>query len=111
MSIVQTERVLVVPTELFHCVGYFQGFNDDVERYVRELLRPDRTAYRLRGEMEEDPAFQTVDSVRHFSPYGQGRDGSRVSIHSRQRARRTTVAPEDEYRHRRSYFVRGRRLQ
>ena len=60
MSIVQTERVLVVPTELLHRVGYFQGFTDDVDRYVRDLFRPDHTAYRLRGEMEEDPRFKQL---------------------------------------------------
>jgi predicted NUDIX family phosphoesterase len=60
MSTVQTERVLVVPTELFHRVGYFQGFRDDVDRYVVELFRPEHTAYRLRGEMEDDPRFKQL---------------------------------------------------
>ena len=27
-------RVLVVPTEVFHSLGHFQGFSGDVERYV-----------------------------------------------------------------------------
>ena len=34
MSFVPTERVLVVPTELLHRLGYFQGFTANVERYL-----------------------------------------------------------------------------
>ncbi|MFT5527009.1 MAG: hypothetical protein ACI9HK_004991, partial [Pirellulaceae bacterium] len=30
MSLVDTEKVLVVPTELFHELGYFQGFTEEV---------------------------------------------------------------------------------
>ena len=32
---VQTEHVLVVPTERFCELGYFQGFCPDVDRYLK----------------------------------------------------------------------------
>ena len=51
MSTVQTEHVLVVPTELFHQLGYFQGFSSQVDRYLDELLSPQHTTYRPRPEM------------------------------------------------------------
>ena len=35
MSVVDTERVLVVPTELIHRLGYFQGFSRDIDRYLK----------------------------------------------------------------------------
>lgn len=57
---VQTERVLVVPTALFHRLGYFQGFCDAVDRYLGELFRPENTSYRPRGEVEEDPGFKQL---------------------------------------------------
>ena len=38
----QIERVLVVPTELFHRLGHFQGFCGEVDRYLDELLRPEQ---------------------------------------------------------------------
>jgi predicted NUDIX family phosphoesterase len=60
VSTVQTERVLVVPTELFHSLGHFQGFTDEVERYLDELLSPEHTSYRPRSEMEEDPSFKQL---------------------------------------------------
>jgi predicted NUDIX family phosphoesterase len=60
MSAVETEQVLVVPTELFHRLGYFQGFTTDVEKYLEELLSPENTSYRPRGEMEQDPGFKQL---------------------------------------------------
>ena len=60
MSLVQTERVLVVRTELFHRLGYFQGFTGDVDRYLEELLSPEHTSYRPRSEMEEDPGYKQL---------------------------------------------------
>ena len=60
MSLVQTERVLVVPTEEFRRIGYFQGFSTDVARYLEELFRPEHTSYRPRGEMESDPSFKQL---------------------------------------------------
>ena len=34
-----SERVLVVPTELFHALGHFQGFRHEASRYLAELLK------------------------------------------------------------------------
>ncbi len=60
MSQVQTERVLVVPTELFHRLGHFEGFSCDVERYLEELFNPLHTSYRAREEVEQDPGFKQL---------------------------------------------------
>ena len=54
------ERVLVVPTEVFHRIGHFQGFTRDVGAYLDVLLKPENIAYRPRCEMEEDPAFKQL---------------------------------------------------
>jgi len=73
MTLVQTERVLVVPTALFHDLGHFQGFSRDVDRYIRPLLESDAVSYRPRSEMEEDPSFkQLIPYVvfRHTDPGG-----------------------------------------
>ena len=60
MAEVLTERVLVVPTEVFHRLGHFQGFSSDVDRYLDDLLSPQHTSYRARHEVEEDPAFKQL---------------------------------------------------
>jgi len=57
---VHTEQVLVVPTELFHKLGHFQGFTDDVERYLDELFSPEHVSYRPRHDVEEDPSFKQL---------------------------------------------------
>jgi predicted NUDIX family phosphoesterase len=54
------EQILVVPTELFRCLGYFQGFCGDVDRYLGELFSPRHIRYRPRPEMERDPAFKQL---------------------------------------------------
>jgi len=54
------ERVLVVPTEVFHRLGHFQGFCGDVERYLPDLLNSDRISYRPRHEVEVDPGFKQL---------------------------------------------------
>lgn len=60
MSLVLTEQVLVVPTAIFHRLGYFQGFSADTSRYLEELLSPEHTSYRPRSEMEQDPSFKQL---------------------------------------------------
>jgi predicted NUDIX family phosphoesterase len=60
MSLVSTEHVLVVPTELFRGLGYFQGFMPESQRYLSELLSPKNTSYRPRGEMEENTDFKQL---------------------------------------------------
>lgn len=60
LTSVASERVLVVPTAVFHRLGYFQGFCGEVERYLGELLRPEHLSYRPRDEVEHDPSFKQL---------------------------------------------------
>jgi predicted NUDIX family phosphoesterase len=68
------EHVLVVPTDLFHQLGYFQGFSDHVDHYLPTLLDSANTQYRPRSLMEQDPGFkQLIPYVifRHCSADGE----------------------------------------
>lgn len=60
MSIVETEHVLVVPTEVFHRLGHFQGFSSDVGRYVDGLLRAEHFRFLPRPAAENDPSFKQL---------------------------------------------------
>jgi predicted NUDIX family phosphoesterase len=74
VSDVHTERVLVVPTELFKSLGYFQGFCGDIDRYLGELFDARHASYRPRREVEQDPSFkQLIPYVifRHLDPQGR----------------------------------------
>jgi predicted NUDIX family phosphoesterase len=58
-----TERVLVVPTAIFHEIGVFHGFLGGpprVDKYVTRLLDPKNLRYRPRSEMETDPSFKQI---------------------------------------------------
>lgn len=72
MSTVALEKVLVVPTSLFHDLGYFQGFSSEVGRYLPRLVEGDHVEYRLRGEMEEDPSYKQLIPYAIF----QWKDGA-----------------------------------
>jgi predicted NUDIX family phosphoesterase len=74
VSETQTERVLVVPTELFHRLGHFQGFSGEVGRYLDTLLQAEHTSYRPRAEVEKDPGFKQLIPYmifRHTDSAGQ----------------------------------------
>jgi len=60
MTSTTVEQILVVPTALFHDIGYFQGFSTEVEPYLQTLLDPANTSYRPRDEMEADPEFKQL---------------------------------------------------
>lgn len=74
MSKVLTERVLVIPTEIFHGLGHFQGFSGDVQRYLAEVLNPKHASYRPRSDVEDDPGFKQLIPYVIFRH--QGSDGS-----------------------------------
>jgi predicted NUDIX family phosphoesterase len=81
---------LVVPTQLFHELGHFQGFCNQVDRYRATLLDPRHTSYRPRAQMERDPSFkqlipyvifqyQTPQGLRVFQyQRGKGQGESRL---------------------------------
>jgi predicted NUDIX family phosphoesterase len=54
------EHVLVVPTRIFHTLGYFQGFCTDVDRYRNVLLDITNVQFRPRHEVETDPSFKQL---------------------------------------------------
>ena len=76
MSDKSAERVLVVPTAVFHRAGVFQGFCPRVGDYLPLLLDPRHLAYRPRAEAETDPTFKQLipyvvlrcrDQVFHYT--------------------------------------------
>ena len=60
MKVAMKERVLVIPTQIFHSLGCFQGFCADVERYRDVLLDARNVRFRPRSEVEKDPAFKQL---------------------------------------------------
>ena len=60
--------MLVVPTELFRQMGYFQGFCREVERYLAVLFSPAARQLSPAARGRAGPELQAVDSLRDLSP-------------------------------------------
>jgi predicted NUDIX family phosphoesterase len=82
------ERVLVVPTAVFHEAGAFQGFSPRVEHYLPCLLDPARLSFRPRGEVESDPSYKQLipyvvlrwrDQVFHYT---RGKRATETRLHA-----------------------------
>lgn len=54
------EQVLVIPTQLFHDAGLFQGLCRDVEYYLPRLLDPAHFSFLPRSRAEDDPGFKQL---------------------------------------------------
>jgi predicted NUDIX family phosphoesterase len=91
---VAEEQILVVPTSLFRDLGYFQGFSDDIGRYLPRLLEGDHVEYRPRGEMEEDPSHKQLipymlfrwtddDGTVHLFEYLRGSGQGERRLHAK----------------------------
>lgn len=94
MSLVAEEKILVVPTSLFHDLGYFQGFSREIDRYWPRLVVGDHVEYRARGEMEEDPSFKQLipyvlfrwtssDGTPHLFEYQRGSGQGERRLHAK----------------------------
>lgn len=60
MSKYAGEQILVVPRSLFDELGAFEGFSQDVDRYLATLLDPKNNFYMDRAEAEEDPTHKQL---------------------------------------------------
>jgi len=60
MADASTERVLVVPTSIFHAAGVFQGFSNRIDHYLPRLLDPAHMTYLPRAAAEDDPSFKQL---------------------------------------------------
>ncbi|RPI90247.1 MAG: phosphoesterase [Planctomycetaceae bacterium] len=65
------EQVLVIPTAVFHDLGYFQGVCTNVEPYLARLFDAAHVSYRPRDVMETDPGFKQLIPYCLFRWQGQ----------------------------------------
>ena len=50
----------MVPTQIFHELGHFQGFCTDIDRYRDVLLDAKNVQFRPRSKVETDPGFKQL---------------------------------------------------
>lgn len=67
------EQILVVPASLVEAIGTIDGFERDVDRYLKPILASDQLSFRPRGAMELDPSFKQLIPyvlLQHTGPDG-----------------------------------------
>lgn len=57
---VSDENVLVFPRSIFERLGVFQGFSNDVARYLPTILDPRNNSFLSRAEAETNPNFKQI---------------------------------------------------
>lgn len=86
------EKVLVVPTSVFHAAGRFQGFCGDVQVYWPRLLDGHVMEFRLRDEVEHQPQWKQLipyilflwrdeKGLRHVFRYTRGKGMGEGRLH------------------------------
>ena len=89
----ETEHILVIPESVVDAIGRFDGFCDDVDRYLPAILNSDQLAFRPRPAMETDPSFKqlipyvvlqhTADGGPHLFTYVRGGGGGESRLHAK----------------------------
>ncbi len=88
------ENILVVNTDLFHRLGWFQGFSQETEKYRHELLSPENIHFQKRGLAENEPKLKQLIPYMIFSwtnpqgeiflfAYVRGKGQGESRLHSR----------------------------
>ena len=60
MSIANEEHILVIPESVINAIGTIDGFERDVDRFLKPILSSDQLSFQPRGPMETDPSFKQL---------------------------------------------------
>ncbi len=56
----QEEHILVVPEAVIQEIGTIEGFESDVDRFLKPILASDQLSFQPRGPMETDPSYKQL---------------------------------------------------
>ncbi len=56
----QEEHILVVPESVIKEIGHVEGFEADVDRFLRPILLSDQLSFEPRSQMETDPSYKQL---------------------------------------------------
>lgn len=88
------EQILVVSASFVEAIGTIDGFERDVDRYLKPILASDQLSFRPRGEMEKDPSFKQLipyillqhngpDGVVKLFTYTRGGGSGEARLHAK----------------------------
>lgn len=87
------EQILVIPESVITSVGTLQGFEADVDRFLKPILSSDQLSFQPRDEMERDPSYKQLipyillefsNSAGHqLFTYTRGGGGGESRLHAK----------------------------
>ncbi len=88
------EHILVIPESFIAGIGTIQGFESDVDRFLKPILNSDQLSFQPRSQMETDPSFKQLipyvllqwtdpaGAVKLFT-YTRGGGGGEARLHAK----------------------------
>lgn len=96
MSTIETEaeeHILVVPESFITSIGVIDGFESDVDRFLKPILRSEELSFQPRSQMETDPSFKQLipyvllewrdNGVTKLFTYTRGGGGGEARLHAK----------------------------
>ncbi|TWU34434.1 phosphoesterase [Novipirellula artificiosorum] len=88
------EHILVIPESVILEIGAINGFESDVDRFLKPLLSSDQLSFQPRGAMETDPSFKQLipyvllewtgeDGAVKLFTYTRGGGGGEQRLHAK----------------------------
>ncbi len=68
------EHILVIPESFINAIGPLNGFESNVERFLKPILASDQLSFQPRGAMEVDPSFKQLIPyvlIEYTTPAGE----------------------------------------
>ena len=94
MPVSTEEHILVIPESFVNSIGKIDGFEPDVDRFLKPILASDQLSFQPRGAMEVDPSFKQLipyvliestdqDGEVHLFAYTRGGGGGEARLHAK----------------------------
>ncbi|MGB7328894.1 MAG: phosphoesterase [Rubripirellula sp.] len=88
------EHILVIPASVIDSIGTIDGFEPELDRFLKPILASDQLAFHPRSAMETDPSFKQLipyvllqwtnaDGVVHLFTYTRGGGSGEKRLHAR----------------------------
>ena len=94
MPVSTEEHILVIPESVVNSIGTIDGFEPDVDRFLKPILESDLLSFQPRGAMEIDPSFKqlipyvllestSADGEAQLFTYTRGGGGGEARLHAK----------------------------
>jgi len=88
------EQILVIPAAVIDRIGTINGFEANVDRFLKPILSSNELSFQPRSQMESDPSFKQLipyvllewtneEGVTHVFTYTRGGGGGEARLHAK----------------------------